>query len=158
MTAHLQKLYDYNAWANARVLTALKEQRCADGKVLMLFGHVLAAQLLWLHRVQGWPPPDVALWKPYTTEELTELHAQGAEGWKKFLMHASEETLQHVLHYTNYTGQPFENRVLDILVHTVNHASYHRGQIALRMREQGYEPVNTDYITYDRIISGQLKG
>jgi uncharacterized damage-inducible protein DinB len=41
------------------------------------------------------------------------------------------------------------------MIHLVNHASYHRAQIALLMRQQGHEPINTDFITYDRVITGQ---
>ncbi len=157
MKEYLLKLYEYNTWANARVLHAVEKQQCNDARVLTLFSHVLAAQLLWLHRVQDWPAPEVELWKQYTLAELANLHVRGANGWKNFLSQVTPEQLYRVLKYTNYSGQPFVNRILDILAHTVNHASYHRGQIALRMREQGYEPVNTDYITYDRVISGQLK-
>jgi uncharacterized damage-inducible protein DinB len=47
--------------------------------------------------------------------------------------------------------------VEQIMIHLVNHSSYHRGQIAMLLRQNGFEPVNTDYITYDRVISGQLK-
>ncbi|GIV37654.1 MAG: diguanylate cyclase [Cyclobacteriaceae bacterium] len=157
MKEYLLKLYEYNTWANARVLHAIEKQRCNDARVLTLFSHILAAQLLWLHRVQGWPAPEVELWNQYTPAELAHLHERGANGWKNFLSQVTDEQLYRVLQYTNYSGQPFANRILDILAHTVNHASYHRGQIALRMREQGYEPVNTDFITFDRIISGQLQ-
>ncbi len=157
MKEYLIKLYDYNTWANARVLAALTRQQCVDSKILTLFSHIMAAQLLWLHRLQGWPPPDVELWKQYSIDELGDLHARGSEGWKNYIAGATEKDFYRTLQYNNYTGQPFENRVLEILAHTVNHATYHRGQIALRMREQGYEPVNTDLITYERIITGQLK-
>ncbi|MCS6973279.1 MAG: hypothetical protein N2044_05810 [Cyclobacteriaceae bacterium] len=157
MKEYLLKLYDYNTWANTRVLSALIEQQCSDAKTLTLFSHIMAAQLLWLHRVQGWPPPEVELWKQYSVDELSIMHAKGSEGWKQYLNHAGENDFFRHLNYTNYTGQPFENRIFEILIHTVNHATYHRGQIALRMREQGYEPINTDFITYERIITGQLK-
>jgi len=29
--------------------------------------------------------------------------------------------------------------------------------VAMLLRQNGFEPINTDYITYDRMISGQLK-
>lgn len=157
MKEYLLKLYDYNTWANARVLGALEQQQCSDSKTILLFSHVMAAQLLWLHRVQGWPPPEVELWKQYSMEELQAMHVKGAEGWRNYIAGTEEKEFYRALKYTNYSGQAFENRVLEILAHTVNHATYHRGQIALRMREQGYEPINTDLITYERIITGQLK-
>ena len=42
------------------------------------------------------------------------------------------------------------------MTHCVVHASYHRGQVAVRMREGGLEPVNSDFITYCREQSGQV--
>jgi uncharacterized damage-inducible protein DinB len=39
----------------------------------------------------------------------------------------------------------------------VNHASYHRAQVAMLLRQIGLEPINTDFITYDRVMRGQLK-
>jgi uncharacterized damage-inducible protein DinB len=44
-----------------------------------------------------------------------------------------------------------------IMIHQVNHATYHRAQVAMLMRQQGYQPVNTDFITWDRVRTGQLK-
>jgi uncharacterized damage-inducible protein DinB len=43
------------------------------------------------------------------------------------------------------------------MIHLVNHSSYHRAQIAMLLRQKGFEPINTDFITYDRVITGQLK-
>jgi uncharacterized damage-inducible protein DinB len=43
------------------------------------------------------------------------------------------------------------------MAHLVNHGTYHRGQVAVLLREKGYDPVNTDFITYDRVLRGQLK-
>ena len=37
------------------------------------------------------------------------------------------------------------------------HASYHRGQVATKMREGGLEPVNSDFITYCREMSVQVQ-
>ncbi|HMR56073.1 MAG TPA: DinB family protein, partial [Cyclobacteriaceae bacterium] len=62
-----------------------------------------------------------------------------------------------VLKYKNYVGDYYETNVEQIMIHLVNHGSYHRGQVAMLLRQKGYEPVNTDYITYDRVLTGQLK-
>jgi uncharacterized damage-inducible protein DinB len=43
------------------------------------------------------------------------------------------------------------------MIHLVNHSTYHRAQIATLLRQGGLEPVNTDFITYDRVVTGQLK-
>jgi uncharacterized damage-inducible protein DinB len=61
------------------------------------------------------------------------------------------------LTYTNYTGDPYTNNVESIMMHLVNHCSYHRAQVALLLRQQGFEPINTDLITFDRVVRGQWK-
>jgi uncharacterized damage-inducible protein DinB len=35
------------------------------------------------------------------------------------------------------------------------HANYHRGQVATRLRDNGLEPINTDFITYCREMSAK---
>ncbi|MBX2969112.1 MAG: DinB family protein [Cyclobacteriaceae bacterium] len=155
MKEYFLKLYRYNAWANSRVLGALAQQKVTDDKILTLMSHVMAAQLLWLHRILGLPAPDVELWKKYSLERLQQLSEEGSSRWLEFI--EDQDDFNRQLRYHNYVGHSFENNIEHIMIHTVNHATYHRGQVALLMRERGYEPVNTDFITYDRVMTGQLK-
>ena len=60
------------------------------------------------------------------------------------------------LTYRNYVNELYTTNVEMIMVHLVNHSSYHRGQIAMLLRQKGFDPINTDFITYDRVITGQL--
>ncbi|MFN3840053.1 MAG: DinB family protein [Cyclobacteriaceae bacterium] len=155
MKAYFQKLYQYNEWANNRLLKALKGQQVADSKILEIMGHIVAAQLLWLHRVKHVPPPDVKLWGLYSLEEIIAMSALACKQWLQFV--AERDTFNEELSYLNYKGEPYTNNVETIMIHLVNHSSYHRAQVALLLRQQGYEPVNTDFITYDRILRGQWK-
>ena len=52
--------------------------------------------------------------------------------------------------YTNSAGQEFTSRVEDILLHVVMHGSYHRGQVAMLIRDGGGTPAPTDYIAFVR--------
>jgi uncharacterized damage-inducible protein DinB len=149
------KWYHYNAWANARVLKAFQEQNVTDDKILSLMSHVLAAQLIWLHRITLLPMPDYELWKQYPLEQLISMSEEASTRWLQYI--EAHENFDQLLRYHNYIGHSYENKVEQIMIHLVNHGTYHRGQVAMLMRERGYEPVNTDYITYDRMISGQLK-
>lgn len=149
-------MYQYNQWATTRVLKCIADQKVDNEKVLSLMGHVLAAQFLWLHRIKGLPTPDVKLWGNYSLQDLQTMNEKISKQWLEFV--ESNEQFDRMLSYTNYTGQPFSNNVEMIMIHLVNHSSYHRAQIAMLLRQLGYEPVNTDFITYDRVISGQLKG
>ena len=155
MKKYFLKLYQFNAWANQRVMQSLKEQQVDHEKIISLMGHIAAAEMLWLYRVKGLPKPDVKLWSNYSLEILSPMLEKADQEWLTYIQ--STENFDRYLNYTNYTGDPFVNNVESIMIHTVNHASYHRAQVALLLRENRLEPVNTDFITYDRVILGQLK-
>jgi uncharacterized damage-inducible protein DinB len=69
----------------------------------------------------------------------------------------STDDFDRELSYRNYVNEPYTNNVETIMIHLVNHSSYHRAQIAILLRQKGMEPVNTDFITYDRVMRGQLE-
>ena len=155
MKRYFQKLYDYNAWANQRVLDNLNHQRVNDEKILSVMGHIVAAQYLWFHRINGLPAPDVKLWGNYTLPQLTSSAEKIGQQWLQFI--DNTDNFDRELTYKNYTGDPYTNNVEMIMIHLVNHSSYHRAQIAMLLRQKGLEPVNTDFITFDRVMTGQLK-
>ena len=155
MKKYFLKLYQYNAWANDRVLSNLRRQSVDDEKTLTIFGHVLAAQFLWLHRIKGLAPPDVKLWGKYSLERLEKMVTDANQQWKEFV--ESHENFDREMTYTNYVGELYTNNVETIMMHLVNHCSYHRAQVALLLRQKGFEPINTDLITYDRVVRGQWK-
>ena len=154
MKQYFLKLYQYNAWCNKRVLNALTSQEVHDEKLLSLVGHIVAAQYLWLYRIKGLPPAPVKLWGEYTLTQLIDMADEIGKEWLGFI--EQTDNFNRELTYTNYTGDPYINNVEMIMIHLVNHSSYHRGQIAMLLRQKGFEPVNTDFITYDRVITGQL--
>jgi uncharacterized damage-inducible protein DinB len=155
MKKYFLKLYQYNAWANKRVLGTLDRQNVNDPKILSLMGHVVAAQFLWLHRIKGLPAPDVKLWGDYSLPQLLELADKAGKEWLAFV--EITDDFNRELTYRNYIDEPYTNNVEMIMVHLVNHSSYHRAQVAMLLRQKGLEPINTDFITYDRVITGQLK-
>lgn len=155
MKEYFQKLYRYNEWANRRVLGAIEKQNVTHEKVLSIFSHQLVANFLWLHRIKGLPAPGLELWKTYSVERLRQLVDDGSKQWLEYI--DSTDSFNRILKYNNYTGQYFENNVEHIMMHLVNHGTYHRGQIALLLRQNGFEPINTDFITYDRVITKQWK-
>ena len=154
MKRYFLKLYQYNAWANKRVLDALLRQKVNDEQVLTLMGHIVAAQFLWLHRIKGLTAPNVKLWGTYQLSQLVDLAAKAGEQWLDFVN--VTDNFDREMTYNNYVGDKYTNNVEVVMIHLVNHSSYHRAQIALLLRQKGLEPINTDFITYDRIITGQL--
>jgi len=155
MKKYFLKLYQYNAWADNRVLDCLSRQKVGDEKILALMGHIMASQFAWLHRITGLPTPGLKLWGAYQLDELLGLGEKSGKQWLAYV--AATEEFNREMTYKNYAGDIFTNNVEMVMIHVVNHSSYHRAQIAMQLREKGFEPVNTDFITYDRVITGQLK-
>jgi uncharacterized damage-inducible protein DinB len=155
MKKYFLKLYQYNAWATERVIGTLVRQQVNDAKILSLLGHIVAAQFLWLHRIKGLPAPDVKLWGDYTLDQLIPMAEKASQQWLEFV--ESTDNFDREMTYRNYVNEPYTNNVEDVMIHLVNHSSYHRAQIAMLLRQKGFEPINTDFITYDRVITGQLK-
>lgn len=156
MKTYLLKLYQYNAWANRRVIGCLERQAVTDEKIVSIFAHCVAANFIWYNRFMGLPKSDYKLWGGgYTIADLKKMVEEANELWMSFI--DSNNSFDRVLKYHNYVGDYYENNIQDIMIHLVNHGSYHRGQVAVLLRERGYEPVNTDLITYDRVLLGQWK-
>jgi uncharacterized damage-inducible protein DinB len=147
MRDYFAKLLRYSAWANRRVLAALREQPATHAEALPLFAHVLAAEHIWLSRLRG-VPARVAVWAPLTLDQCRDLLAENAAGYDSYLANVSEVTTR--VRYRNLAGEEFETPIADILTHVTTHGGYHRGQVAKAMARAGGKSVNTDYIMFVR--------
>jgi uncharacterized damage-inducible protein DinB len=153
--SYFLKLYQYNAWANRKVVSCLVNQNVTDQKILSIFNHLVSAQFIWYNRFSGLPKSEYLLWGNYSLEQLRAMIEKANTLWIEFIETA--DNFERELKYTNYVNDYYENSIGDIMAHLVNHGTYHRGQVAVLLREKGYDPVNTDFITYDRVLRGQLK-
>jgi uncharacterized damage-inducible protein DinB len=155
MKDYFLKIYKYNVWANKKVINTLKKQQVVDKKILTLMSHVLSALNIWLARIENRPNEPYPLWQIYDLDQLEEMADDIGARWLLYI--ERNEKFDGVLIYKNYVGLPYENKIENIMIHLVNHSTYHRAQIAILLRQAGLEPINTDFITYDRVITGQLK-
>jgi len=135
----------YSHWANkayAQVLQGLPPEQ----EVHRLFCHLLNAQIIWMERVKG-VPPSLGVWQEHPPEQYEALNqkALGAS-----LQQLDETPPDKIVAYRNSDGDKFLNSFGEILFHLVNHASYHRAQIAVLLKQQGLQPPPSDYIVYKR--------
>lgn len=148
MNGHISRLVAHLAWADARTLEALRAMHAAPIDALRLFGHVLAAEQVWISRIDG-RAPNVPVWPSL---ELHECEALAARNQAAFAKHAAAppESLARAVRYRNTKGEEYVNTVEDILLHVALHGSYHRGQVARIVRAEGGAPHATDYIAFIR--------
>ncbi len=143
---HARRMLRHNHWANREVLEGLKQEPGDLSEPARLLAHIVAAEHLWLGRIAP-SAPTLPVWPRWTLEECATRLAALPSRWDSVL--ASLETpgtSGRDVAYTNSKGEAWRNRVDDIVLHVVLHGSYHRGQIAVRVRESGGEPAYTDFI------------
>jgi uncharacterized damage-inducible protein DinB len=138
-----RRLFRYDRWANGEVAKALSAKNAPEKSVNWM-AHILAAEALWLARIQKRPAP-MAVWPKIKAEDLAAQAESVHKSWQEFLEKA-EGALDSTCEYTNSKGERYSSSVADILMHVVMHSAYHRGQIAADMRANGVEPVYTDFI------------
>lgn len=145
----LKKLIDYNDWANQQLFHAIKQHGDAvPPGVMSLLSHMMTAQSIWLSRVRE-VLPNVGVWEACDLETCMRLHEESTAQFRQLLTWPEAE-LRKTISYVNTQGLHFENVVEDILMHVINHSTYHRAQIATEMRKNGITPVPTDYIVFIR--------
>ena len=143
----LRRLFDHLRWADDKTFAALKEQKNAPPAMLERFMHVIAAEHVWLSRIRG-EPAKVAVWPQFTADGCARLMATNQREFAALI--DDPQTWARMVGYTTSDGRKFTNEVGDILLHVALHGQWHRGQVAMLMRQAGMEPVPTDYIAFAR--------
>ena len=160
MVNTIEKLGVFNVWANETLLRRLDSSAAAGKELptaaLRIFSHVINAQAIWIARLSGSASP-LKVWQEHDLAGLHHWHEQTSQRFAELCANADDPELHRHIQYSNSQGDAFDSQVSDILTHCVVHASYHRGQVAVKMREAGLEPVNSDFITYCREVSGQVE-
>jgi len=145
LARHLNRLFAWDRWANREALASLQRSDPAPRQSLRYLAHIVAAERLWLARIEQEPQPMV-VWPDLSLAECgTELHKL-APLWEEYLAGLGPDELEQPVRYTNSKGEPWASRVEDILLHVVTHSAYHRGQIAADVRASGQTPAYTDFI------------
>ncbi len=141
----------YSTWASRRLLdAALKldpEQLNADVGVANksihgTLAHILMADRVWVARVTG---------EKIEPQENVEIEWQQIQKrWVEFVSGLSDSDLARVVSYKDMKGNPYETPLWQIILHVVNHATLHRGQVMAMIRQLGIAPPPTDLIFFYR--------
>ena len=157
-----QLLYEYDRWANNRVLRAASvlsaEQFTRDlsgsfRSVRDALVHIIGGEWGWLTYWKE-PSPSSAfltdlwtrqdtLFNPSAFPNVAVVQSKWAEIEKEqaeFVNRVTNESLEKML--------PFRGTQVSLahlMQHLANHSTYHRGQVALMMRQLDAKPLSTDF-------------
>ena len=156
----VRQLFAYNAWANRLLFDAAealppevyqRDLKSSHGGIHGTLAHIVWAEQLWLHRWLQRPNPAVTQGRDLLDlaavrtrwEEVEEERAQ-------FLKGMTEATLSETRTVQPSTGGAFEHTFAQMLQHTIDHSTYHRGQVVTMLRQVGVTPPVTGLIFYYR--------
>lgn len=153
-------LYDYNAWADRRVLQAAsalsseqftRQLGSSFSSVRDTLAHIYGAEWIWLERFQGRSPAALPDKKQFA--EIETLKARWAEleaALLGFVRGLTQEELDRVMEYKTLKFGVYRNPLWQSMQHVVNHGTYHRGQITTMLRQLGAQPILTDLMHFYR--------
>ena len=153
-------LYQYNAWANARILNAASRVTAEQfhspasfnhGGLRTTLVHTLSAEWIWRKRWEGHAPTSVLPLEDFPSfEALRNRWQEEGKALMTFVDHVSEADLNSPLHYRTTGGKPHENLLWHLMAHLVNHGTQHRSEAAAMLTDFGHSPGDIDLIVYLR--------
>ncbi len=133
-------LYDYNDWANTRLLKACEaltpeqwDQSLGHswGSVHGLLTHMLAADVIWSSRWRGESPKVLRQSAEFPTlADLRRAWAEVDARIRDFIRGCDDARLAADLTYTNTKGGKFTFPLGWLMLHLANHGTHHRGELA----------------------------
>ncbi len=135
----IRTLFEYNAWANHRSLNAAekltveqftKPMGSSFSSVRDTLAHICGSEWLWLERFQGRSPsalPDVSQFP--NLQSLADAWSPQQEKLSAFVGRLSQSDLDRVMEYKTLKFGVYSNPLWQLLLHLVNHGTYHRGQV-----------------------------
>jgi uncharacterized damage-inducible protein DinB len=158
----IQPLYQYDRWANNRVLQAASRLSAEEftrdlggsfRSVRNTLVHIIGGEWIWL---KYWKEPPTSsalltslrtrrdlLFNPDSFPNVATVQLKWAEVENEqtgFVNGLTDELLERMLPF-----RATQVRLVHLMQHVANHSTYHRGQVALMMRQLGAEPVATDF-------------
>lgn len=147
---------DYNYWARDR-----QRQACASLTVEQFlrpvvgsfpsvrdtFAHMVAVEWLWLERWRGKSPKSLIPTHDFPTlAAVQERWGTVERDIREYVAGLDEAALARPLAYINTQGEEWSYPLWRMVVHLLNHQSYHRGQVTTLLRLLGVQPPQVDFL------------
>ena len=153
---YLQILMRYKQWANDLLFAAAKklteEELIAPrpivfGSIIQTLSHTFAMDLVWQAHLQGLPHSFTTR-NPESDRSLENIlidQRKLDEWYVAYVDTLSRSDEDEIVDFNFIGGGAGTMSRRDILLHVVNHGTYHRGNVTGMMYECALEPPTTDY-------------
>ena len=149
----IQLLYDYNCWANKRILRAAADapsEQFASARLGYCtlrdtLVHVFSAERRWRSRWQGQPnTPMLTAEDVPTLAVLRQLWEAEQPMMRAYLATLSDSDLSDTISYSTPKGRAITSTRWHTMIHMINHGTQHRAELALLLTELGHSPGSID--------------
>ena len=155
----IRLLYDYNYWANAKILTAAAEVSVdrftapasfSYGSLRGALVHTLDAEFFWrvLLETSDASTPDLNENNLPILAAIQERWRQEEAEMRSFLASLGDQDMTRHVRYTNSGGEKRDYVLWHCLVHLVNHGTQHRSEAAVLLTEYDSSPGELDMTQY----------
>jgi len=152
-------LYDYNYWANHRILAAgagvSPEQFTVAtthsfGSLRGTLVHTLDTEYSWRMLLQHNTLDFRAMEEEDfpTFEALPERWQEEELAMRDFLIHLTDADLTGIVRYTTDEGEKRERVLWHCLLHVVNHGTHHRSEAAAILTDCDHSPGELDFTVF----------
>jgi uncharacterized damage-inducible protein DinB len=157
-------LVRYKRWADGLLFQSLArlppeqltlERPILFGSLLRTLNHVHAMDMVWRAHLEG-RPHGLTTRNPEQCPSFAQLRASQVAMDDWYVLYAdglSEAALGEMVHFEFIGGNPGSMSRHDILLHVVNHTTYHRGHVADMMYQVPAHPPTTDLPVFLRDAS-----
>jgi uncharacterized damage-inducible protein DinB len=149
MKQYFKQLFEYDLWASHELFDKFEKQFPQNPRIYELFSHLISAQRIWLDRILG-IPQSVERFQDRLPIEMKEDLQNYHMAWMEFIDHLQPSDFDRVVSYVHPNGQPYNEPLVDIMAHVINHGTHHRGSLIVLMKEEGFVPPTLDLIHYLR--------
>jgi len=150
-------LYEYNYWANARILAAAnisQEQWSAPSR--FPYGSLHGTLLHTLDTEFGWRmlcqynqiTPDLSAAEFSTLDLIKRRWDEEETAMRAYLAGMQDADLDGLVRYTTDTGEQRERVLWHCLLHVANHGTQHRSEAADLLTEYGSSPGDLDFTVF----------
>lgn len=153
------ELFDYNRWAQSRLLASLdqvkpedfeKDLHSSHGGIRGTLYHMLNAENIWTSRLEDQQTVPLDPDKLRSLGDFRQAWSELDSRLSAVLAAITDEQLQSRMEYHDLKGNKYFQPRIWAFSQLFNHFTYHRGQIVALQRQLGYKPVNTDLIGFYR--------
>ena len=154
----IHHIYEYNYWANKRILAASMNVPQAQfiapasfpyGGLRGTLLHILDTEWGWRGLFQSIDSASDLLEADFPTIAAFEAHWREEEAaMRAYLTSLSDENMESHLIYTTDTGIKRDRILWHCLLHVVNHGTQHRGEAAALLTDYGQSPGDLDFTVF----------